>query len=155
MFKGQLIKLCNDRKDNIDELFIIELCLKELNTAIEIKELKIKTQLETDITGADQATIKTKYANAEKRRLELEIRLSSDLELKLLKEKKMKSEIDLLRLESKEKVSKIEEKYLFKIIDLYLEESTVDMITTNKTDSIDIPQEEVETKTDSLKEDSK
>jgi len=130
MFKGQLIKLCNDRKDNIDELFIIELCLKELNTAIEIKELKIKTQLETDITGADQATIKTKYANAEKRRLELEIRLSSDLELKLLKEKKMKSEIDLLRLESKEKVSKIEEKYLFKIIDLYLEESTVDKTST-------------------------
>jgi len=122
MFKKELEELLDNREQVLRLILAQEYILTKTNETIIDQELIIKIELEKEISSADQAEIKTKYSNAEKRRLELEKRLNSDNTLSIEKARKTATEIKLLELNGKDKIYRIKERFLFKQIDIYLAE---------------------------------
>jgi hypothetical protein len=123
-FREDMKKLLKGRIINTEQLINEEALIKAMKESIIERELKIKIELEDEMANADQATIKTKYSNAEKRRLEAEKRLNLDAELSVLKSGLLEREKNLITLGTKEKILKLQERYLFKNIDLHIAELT-------------------------------
>lgn len=123
-FKSSLKKLLDARLENRKNLINEEYTVTQMKEGLLSRELKIKIDLECEISNADQAVIKTKYSNAEKRRLELEKRLWFDVEIKTMKSAILEINKNILEYETKEALMKLEERYLFKTIDLHIAELT-------------------------------
>lgn len=121
-YKEKLNELETSRTSILTFIFNTETALKTISEQIEEQTFKIKVQLENDISGADQGEAKTKYSNAEKRRLELEKRLKDDEQLYNLNKELNKEQINLIRYQHEDKILRIRERYTFKLIDLYLAE---------------------------------
>jgi len=125
-FKERLDLLCETRLKLLVDIAKAEENLVYTKEELENKKLDIKIGLEKEISEADQAIIKTKYSNTEKRRLELEKRLNSDVTLVALKGSVTKLEMEILKCEGRDKVYRMQERYLFKEIELYIAEKELE-----------------------------
>jgi len=95
-----------------------EIC--NVEEQILTREYQIKLYLEKEIERADLATSKTRFSNAEKRKLELERYRQEDKPLRDLKEAKALKAEEINNLECQDKIERIQERYLFKEIELYI-----------------------------------
>ena len=117
---NELTELIKKRCETVEEILYTERELFRYAKDIAEQELTVKIQLEKEISEADQATLKTKYSNAEKRRLALEKALSSDEKLYTLKKRELEVKQDLHILATTDRINKIKERFLFKQVDLLL-----------------------------------
>jgi hypothetical protein len=115
-----LRELRNKRINNTEELRKCNIAVKNTKELIATLELDLKVQFNATIDERDP-----RYSNAAKRKVELEKVLSNNVELQGALTKLSDAEFELERVEKDEKILKLQERYLFKEIDMILVENTL------------------------------
>lgn len=91
---------------------------KEKEQQIVFEEYRIKIEHERSIRNATDSVLKTKYSNAERRKLELEKLKASDESLNKYQHEIVDIRDKEIKLEIQDEIEKLEERYIFKQIEV-------------------------------------
>jgi len=97
-------------------------CVKEKEQQIKFEQYRIRIEHEHTMRAATDSDLKTKYPNAERRKLEYERLINSDETLNKYQHELVDLRDKEIKLEIKNEIEKIEERYIFKQIEVTIGE---------------------------------
>ena len=118
--KEKLLTLVANRIDTQRKIYKVQIDLNEKETKLTIRQHELKLVLD-EMAASDEPEARKRFSSADKRKFEFQKLVNVDPKIKEYAEEIQKLKLDLFQLECVDRIEKIDEKYLFKLIDLELE----------------------------------